>query len=842
MLKGLTNKFKNNCNNIEVIYKEYLILDGVTIPIKAKLEDDCYENGNFIGTFIFKTIQFETNADYNFKNKEFEYYKEVDGESIKIGTFITTEIQLNDTTNIVKVIGMDFGLKTQVEYTSELNYSSGTITLLDVWNEACTLSGLTSGISTFVNDDFIVDGDQFSGTGATIRDVFKAIAMSSGTFVKVMNDDKIYLIFTETTTDVIEDYTELNDKRDTHPWTCLRLGVSQVDGENLDYFDEELVEEYGENWLILNDNPFAYNQSKRQALIENIYNQIKLFGYSAFESKTSFKPYLTCGDKIQFRNRNGDLVNSIILRCIQNYENITLSAPSETSATINYVYPLSAVQIAKNTQIEVDKANNRIQLINEEYLDFLKHTTGSPYVTLTDCKANGLLYLKITGDWYSKIYPSETGLYPMATGLYPIEIKLVFENVNTHEKEYYTLDCDFQDIDDKFEYFYEYDEDVKDYVAKAIFTDHYGTETEITAPQFNFGDGTYKIYLNNMFYVIATATIEANYVIQNDLTGVVATNTQLSTAITTTRNEIDLKTSALVNKSEIIADINLAIQNGQGIITLTGNQVVINSDNFKVTGEGNITATSGEIGGFTLGKEQFLSLAHGLYQYDEYDILMCQAYISNLIQTTTSIFNIYDYNETGTINALDLLQIKKILMGLIDNTKEANGRLEINTKNPKNNLIIYSEYDEPIVTMGVSGIHSENITGRNLILGNPYSSADDSTKIIASGDTGIINCISVVQSSLENKKKNIEKLDNALDIINNIDIYKYNFNDENDNTKKHIGFVIGDNYNYSKEVTSNKNDGVDIYSFVGVCCKAIQEQQKIIEDLQAKIQELEDKK
>ena len=119
MLKGITNTFINNCNNVEVTYNEYLVLNGITIPIKADLEDDCYENGNFIGTFIFKTIRFETDATYEFKNKEFEYYKVVDNESIKIGTFITTEVQINDTTGVVSVVGMDYGLKTQVEYISD---------------------------------------------------------------------------------------------------------------------------------------------------------------------------------------------------------------------------------------------------------------------------------------------------------------------------------------------------------------------------------------------------------------------------------------------------------------------------------------------------------------------------------------------------------------------------------------------------------------------------------------------------------------------------------------------------------------------------------------------------
>ena len=251
MLKNLTTSFITNCNKKEITYSEYIIIDNQQIPVRAELSDDCYSNGNFIGSFIFKTIQFETSNDIYFRNKEFDYYKVVNNESIKIGTFITTEIQDNDTTELVKVTGMDYGLKTQIEYTSELDYESGEITLLDVWNEACELSGLESGVNHFENDDFIVDSDQFTGTGALIRDVFIGIAMSSGSFIKVMNDDKIYPIFTETTNEIIEDYTQLEDKRDTQPISCLRLGDSQIEGENVDIIDEGILSNTNYELVIL---------------------------------------------------------------------------------------------------------------------------------------------------------------------------------------------------------------------------------------------------------------------------------------------------------------------------------------------------------------------------------------------------------------------------------------------------------------------------------------------------------------------------------------------------------------------------------------------------------------
>ena len=96
----------------------------------------------------------------------------------------------------------------------------------------------------------------------------------------------------------------------------------------------------------------------------------------------------------------------------------------------------------------------------------------------------------------------------------------------------------------------------------------------------------------------------------------------------------------------------------------------------------------------------------------------------------------------------------------------------------------------------------------------------------------------LTQTSLKESKKNFEKFNNALDLIKNIDIYKYNLKGEVDGVKKHIGFVIGDDFNYSKEVTSNENNAVDLYSFVSLCCQGIKEQQEQIEELKKEIKSL----
>lgn len=394
MLKNITQSFINSCNSIELTLSEYIVIDGKTIPIKADLKDDCYNEGNIIGTFIFKEIQFEVSNDVNFKEKEFEYYKRVNGESVKIGTFITTEVKDSDTKEITKVTGMDYGLKTQIEYASDLNYESGEITLLDVWNECCELAEIESGITSFANDDFIVENDQYTGTGSTIRDVMIGVAMSSGNFVKVMNDDKVYLVLTNETDEIIEEYTELQDKRDTHPITIVRLGMKDVEGQYAEMRDEALIERYGENYLIINDNPFAYTIEKREALIEAIFNRVKGFAYSSFVADTSFKPYLTCGDKIRFRNKAGQLVESILLRYNHSFDTIKLEAPSIISASVDYTYPENAITIAKDARVVADRANATVTQVVKEVSDVnsrivnIQTDVGGINTTIADVKGN----------------------------------------------------------------------------------------------------------------------------------------------------------------------------------------------------------------------------------------------------------------------------------------------------------------------------------------------------------------------------------------------------------------------------------------------------------------------
>lgn len=360
---------------------------NIKIEIRGKLSANAFNDRNFIGTFNLKSLSFETENDVDYKEKEFEYYKQVNNEAFKIGTFITTEVEDSDTNEVVKVTAMDYGLKFATPYETSLDYDSGEITMQDVLDEILTNVNiqLSSESQTLRNGNFIVDSNQFVNS-EVYGDVISAIAGINGMFAIITDEDKLKFLTTEETNEVIEDYTELDDKRDTHPITIVQLGMSQVQGVSVEARWEAGVTQYGEHYLILNDNPFAYTMEKRQQLAGNILEQVKGLGYSSFESKFAFKPYLQRGDAIKFRNKAGELIDSIILKVDTDYENITLSAPSIADATVDYTVTDTEEKI-RRAEVLANQANANVTIVSNQVTE-IGQTVESNYQQLSENFSN----------------------------------------------------------------------------------------------------------------------------------------------------------------------------------------------------------------------------------------------------------------------------------------------------------------------------------------------------------------------------------------------------------------------------------------------------------------------
>lgn len=380
-----------------------IILDNEEYAINSvDYGDDCYDEGNIFGTAIARSLDFEIDSNIDLEKKEFKYLTgiktSVGIEWIDLGTFIIQDIEPNETTGITKVNAMDYMLKSNIAYKSELDYSSGNITILQVLQEACQQAGLTLATTDFANNTFIVDSNQFD-ENTLIRQVIQAVAQISGTFAKIKNDDKLYLITPKkaglTVAQVhkmlvkdlnalpvnkligedpdarikMSDYSELVCKRNTHPINLVSLGMSDVEGENVVMRDEESIAEDGENSLVINDNPFAYTEAKRQQLITALFNKVKGFEYTSFEIIGQSKPFLETGDEILVVDKDNTFLSSFLFRFNCKSPNgleSEMSAPSLTKATVEYQNIASAEQVAKRTELRVDKQEQTITGIIEQ--------------------------------------------------------------------------------------------------------------------------------------------------------------------------------------------------------------------------------------------------------------------------------------------------------------------------------------------------------------------------------------------------------------------------------------------------------------------------------------------
>ena len=108
--------------------------------------------------------------------------------------------------------------------------------------------------------------------------------------------------------------------------------------------------------------------------------------------------------------------------------------------------------------------------------------------------------------------------------------------------------------------------------------------------------------------------------------------------------------------------------------------------------------------------------------------------------------------------------------------------------------------------------------------------------------TGDVWANSFENMSLLEKKKNITPFKNGLELVKNADLYKFNYKNENDEHKKHIGLIINEDYNTPNEVVSNSKESIDIYSMISVAWQSIKELNSKIETLEERIKELESDK
>lgn len=849
MIKNVSSTFKFNCKKDSVKYREYIVIDNKEVDIKGNLSDTAYKDTTFFGKFNLKMLKFETENDINYKKKEFIYYKEVDGEAIKIGTFIVTDVSDSDTFESVNVTAYDYGLKFANHYVTSLDYKN--TTLFQVIQEICTNCDVELENTSLPNGTFIVDNNQFIN-GEQFGDVVAQASVINGMFATINSNDKLEFIFTNETSEIIEDYVELDDKRDTQPITSVLVAPSEeLETAGAVLKDEALIEQYGEHWLKIYSYGFAYSTEKCQQLVEAIFNQVKGFGYSSFKSEYSFLPYLSLGDKIKFKNKEGKLVDSIILRYETNYDEVVLEAPSIINASVDYELPETPETTSKKALFKVDQANGEIELIAKatekletkttqlrldvdtiegqisDIADITTTSEGVGTLVMQNINESEPIYLKIypkLGD-IKYLYPAED-LYPSET-LFPKVKTLHFHCTSeTYDAEYeLSKDLLWLNNDVYDEFILDYDSSAC-YVIRRVGVNADGTkyaltnstQEDLTYPTINLINGDYEVSLVGQ----PNAYLYVRLMVQNIYTTQFATKVELNSRIKQTKDEIDLEVSKKVGDDEVISKINQTAEE----ITIQANKVNIGG---MISAINNNTTTTIDGDKITTGSINASKVSSDIITTNNFNAQKINA--DNITSGTLSA----DKISGGTISASNILlegvSLKptsstigglSVSSGTISNSRmgldTANGIVRVFNNNGGSMILSNAVRLSATAGVGISSNSTGTISApsKNLdlkacsgavaYLGCMSDSAGTNEKSAVSCEngtlrlrsTGVIyaNGVAIGGSSSRNTKENIkdlsqQKKDELYNLIKNIPLKEYDYKEQY-GKKENYGFIIED--------------------------------------------------
>lgn len=397
--------------------------------------------------------------------------------------------------------------------------------------------------------------------------------------------------------------------------------------------------------------------------------------------------------------------------------------------------------------------------------------------------------------------------------------------------------------------------------------------------EISLKEGTNTITINNY-----TAKIKAKYVIKSAYSNTFATKVEMNSEIKQTKESVDLSVNKKLEDYSTTTEMNSAISLKAGEITSSVSKTYETKENatkqysnIKQTTD-NITSVVGK----KVGNDEIISKINQSAESVSIDAkkININGTVSangnflvdtdgNMKAKNGTFSGNIDVGENNYLRSKDskgniLMQIDKNGTDYYFNNVHVGkiGTDGIETDSSKRGLLIAIDKDAYFLGLGKNdddGVTQPIYTWYNVSTGdNGTYTANTQGKVqIGNANWGFLVSIfkkllvhgnvyaeSFVNTSLESQKKNFEKLtlEEAIDILNNTDIYKYNLKSQDDIKKKHIGFVIGDNFNYSSKITSEDNDGVDNYSMTSVLYPIVKEQQAQIEELKKEIETLKGEK
>lgn len=621
---------------VNVTYEDYRYVDTATICI-----------GQFVARDISGTV-LNYNSDLVIENKEIKVEMGVKiGETTtyySLGNFLITAPENNDVTGTTDFEAMDYTKKFNQEFdASDLTFPC---TALQLAQYCCNKCGVELATTTFTNSTFIVPNNQYE-TGDTYRKVMQDIGKLAYSWIRIGWDNKCYIDFSVPSTTIEDDnkitphnYYDLTVQNEKFgPVNRVVIGMTDVEGENAYIEDGDSIAANGVCELQIMDCNITYTPELRQ---QAITGASRLFGltFVPVEINTTGHPWLLGDELIEIEKTDGTKITTIPFdRTIEYAGHIKtkLVASADTKTETEYKNPGTLENAVKQTRIIVDKQNqtitqvvenvskydNRITQVEQDVdsisqqvsqiTDLTREVTNTSSISTGEDATTGYpVEFRIYGD-VMPIYPSNN-LYPSDT-LFPrsTEYYLTIEYTEDDETKQDVIQLPFDYLtylDDT------YDEFVIDGEGNASKIKRIGfssTGQKYVLPEeqiISYGQILIQLHegINTLSLNYYTPTFYLKYAVKSDLTDIFATKVELNSSIEQTSNNIMLavngsldtldeqlsaKIELKVDTENLISEINASAD----VINLTGNRIIIDSDNFKVTEDGTITANNATLNG-----------------------------------------------------------------------------------------------------------------------------------------------------------------------------------------------------------------------------------------------------
>lgn len=561
-----------------------IIVGGSTIT-----SDNINSISRSFNSDLFKTISKVVNIDSNTTiakdttiNPQFGLYVNNAFEYISLGSYKTINAPiLNKDTSSYQITAYDKIVESMVSYELTSVDITFPCTVRELFVAIFTkLNWAVTGIpATFTNSTSSIDEDVFSNVNMTYRDVLDELCTISCMFLLDVNGVPTLKQLTTTGATINEDYMcDVNVNVGNQVFFNSLVFARASDSDNIYRKDDTSIGNYGlHEFRVSNLQILSLNW--RDNFIDAMWNYIKTFTYYAFEINTNGITYLEPIDEFTL-SIFGDTYSTLLLNSDLTIggglnEKIYSNEPLETET--EYKYADTTDKRLNQTTLTVDKQNQQIEALVSATKIISNDLTGTGSVQLQNAYSGTLHHMSIKGDIHL-ITPSET-LYPSNT-LYPKDTYLLVDSDKVK------LDIDYlnyisDSVCDEFIY-----EEGKCKIIRRVGVDANNNLYELVEEtEEDRNDAIINVQTNSTISMeqFNNVKFEITYLLENEYTDNFAPTIDLISKINLSEG------SAMINANKI----NLEGET----IDLTSKRIKIQSTNFNVDEEGNMTCMKGTFGG-----------------------------------------------------------------------------------------------------------------------------------------------------------------------------------------------------------------------------------------------------